>query len=205
MVEQSQTVFIVDDDDDVRDALKEVVESVGLNAQLFSSAQSFLEAYEPGRSGCLVLDIRMPGMSGLELQTELNKRGSTLPIIYVTGHADVPIAVKALKNGAVDFLQKPFHDQQLLDHINAALRRDADVREQLEKRSCIEQRMAMLTAREREVLDLVVAGNPNKKIAEELGISNRTVEIHRSNAMAKMEVSSLPQLIQTLLQAETRP
>lgn len=204
MLGRSQTVFIVDDDEDVRDALKEVVESVGLKTRLFPSAQSFLDAYQADNSGCLVLDIRMPGMSGLELQSELNKRESILPIIYVTGHADVPVAVEAIKSGAVDFLEKPFHDQQLLDHVNAALRRDAEAREQQEKKRFIEQRMAMLTNREREVLDLVLAGKPNKRIAEELGISDRTVELHRSHAMRKMQVSSLPQLIKTMLQAEVR-
>lgn len=204
MLGQAQTVFIVDDDEDVRDALKETVESVGLMAELYTSAQNFLDAYQAERAGCLVLDIRMPGMSGLQLQNELNKRGSILPIIYVTGHADVSIAVKALKSGAVDFLEKPFQDQQLLDHINAALRRDAIARERLEKKRHIERRMAILTTREREVLNLVVEGKPNKKIAEELGISDRTVEIHRSNVMAKMQVSSLPQLVQALLEAQIR-
>ncbi len=190
-----QTVFIVDDDEAVRDSLEILCRSVGLKAETFASATAYLEAHDPDRAGCLVLDIRMPGMSGLQLQKRLEELGSPPPIIFITGHGDVPMAVGAIQRGAVDFIQKPFRDQDLLDRIQQALELDVERRRELHKRRELERRLERLTAREREVLDLVVAGNPNKVVAGELGLSQRTVEIHRSHVMEKMEVESLAELV----------
>jgi FixJ family two-component response regulator len=193
------TVFIVDDDDAIRDSLRMLAESMGFEPATFATAQAFLEAYDPGRSGCLVLDIRMPGMSGLELQERLVQSGIELPIIFMTGHADVPMAVRAMQAGAVDFLEKPFRDQDLLDKIQRAIEFDAKNRKHLADRDAIRRRSERLTPREREVLELVVDGQPNKAIAAELGLSERTIEIHRSRVMRKMEADSLPQLVQMVL------
>jgi len=190
-----QTVFIVDDDEAVRDSLEILCRSVGLKAKTYASASTYLEAHDPDRAGCLVLDIRMPGMSGLQLQKRLEELGSPPPIIFITGHGDVPMAVGAIQKGAVDFIQKPFRDQDLLDRIQQALELDVERRRELHKRRELERRLERLTAREREVLDLVVAGNPNKVVAGELGLSQRTVEIHRSHVMEKMEVESLAELV----------
>ena len=190
-----QTVCIVDDDEAVRDSLEILFRSVGLTAQTYASAAAYLEAYDPGRAGCLVLDVRMPGMSGLELQKRLEELGSSPPIIFITGHGDVPMAVGAIQRGAVDFIQKPFRDQDLLDRVQQALELDVERRRALHERRELEGRLERLTAREREVLDLVVAGNPNKVVAGELGLSQRTVEIHRSHVMEKMEVESLAELV----------
>jgi RNA polymerase sigma factor (sigma-70 family) len=190
-----QTVCIVDDDEAVRDSLEILCRSVGLEAKTYASATAYLEAHDPDRAGCLVLDIRLPGMSGLQLQKRLEELGSSPPIIFITGHGDVPMAVGAIQRGAVDFLQKPFRDQDLLDRIQQALELDAKRRRELHKRRELERRLEQLTAREREVLDLVVAGNPNKVVAGELGLSQRTVEIHRSHVMEKMQVDSLAELV----------
>ncbi len=190
-----QTVWIVDDDEAVRDSLEILCRSVGLKAETFASATAYLEAHDPDRAGCLVLDIRMPGMSGLQLQKRLEELGSPPPIIFITGHGDVPMAVGAIQRGAIDFIQKPFRDQDLLDRIQQALELDVKRRRELHKRRELERRLERLTAREREVLDLVVAGNPNKVVAGELGLSQRTVEIHRSHVMEKMEADSLAELV----------
>jgi RNA polymerase sigma factor (sigma-70 family) len=199
-MEPSQpTVFIVDDDAAVRDSLKFLLRSVGLGAETFASADDFLRSYDPQRAGCLVLDVRMPGMSGLELQQRLWDLGSSLPIVFLTAHADVPMAVEAVKAGALDFLQKPFRDQDLLDRIQEALQRNADVREQLEARKDVEARIASLTPRERQVMDRVVDGKANKVIARELGVSQRTVEIHRARVMKKMRARSLSRLVQMVV------
>lgn len=195
------TVFIVDDDASVRDALEYLLRSVGLGAKKFASATEFLQAYDPGSPGCLVLDVRMPGMSGLELQEELEERGSTLPIIFVTAHGDVPMAVHAVKAGAVDFLIKPFRDQELLDRVQQAIQDDAKVRDQLENRAAIVDCIGSLTPREREVMDMVVDGKANKVIAIDLGISQRTVEIHRARVMEKMQVASVAQLVQKVIRS----
>lgn len=193
------TVFIVDDDEPVRDSLKMLMRSVGLNAETFSGAAEFLEAYDPDRPGCLVLDIRMPGMSGMELQEKLNEIHAILPIIFITGHGDVPMAVKAIQYGAADFIQKPFRDQDLLDRINKAIEQDASNRAQLLETRDIEERLSNLTPREKEVLELIVDGRPNKVIAADLEVSQRTVEIHRARVMDKMRASSLAHLVRMVM------
>jgi two-component system response regulator FixJ len=194
------TIFVVDDDTAVRDALKLLLRSVGQAVETFGSAQEFLDAYGEDRPGCLVLDIRMPGMSGLELQQKLNEKHSILPIIFITGHGDVPMAVEAMQAGAVDFIQKPFRDQDLIDRINQALEKDTSNRAALGERNDIRRRLETLTPREREVLDLVVHGKANKVIAGDLKLSQRTVEIHRARVMEKMQASSLAHLVRMVLE-----
>lgn len=196
---QEQLVYIVDDDDALRDSLIWLLESTGLKAQAFASAEEFLEAWSPSMSGCLVLDVRMPGMSGLELHERLLARRSTLPVIFITGHGDVPMAVAALKRGAVDFVEKPFNDQEMVALIRRALseerrRHDARLHE-----ADAQRRIEQLTPREREVLDLIVAGRLNKQIADDLGISIKTVEVHRARVMEKMAVHSLAELVQHVM------
>ena len=193
--EQTPTVFIVDDDAAIRFAMQALMDSVNLNHEIFASADEFLEKITDQRPGCLVLDIRMPGLGGLELQEELIKRGNTVPIIFITGHGDVPMAVEAMQKGAVDFIQKPFRDQDLLDRIREALETDKERRSERELRASVATRLEKLTNREREVMDLVVTGKPNKVIAYELGVSQRTVEIHRARVMEKMEARSLADLV----------
>lgn len=192
-------VFIVDDDEAVRNSLRLLVKSVGLPASTAKSAQEFLEIYDPGHAGCLVLDVRMPGMSGIELQEQLNLRGAVIPVIFITGHGDIPMAVEAMQQGAFDFLQKPFRDQDLVDRIQRALEKDRVSRDELTQRSRIRERLVSLTPREREVLDLIVSGKPNKIMAADLGLSQRTVEIHRARVMEKMGASSLAQLVRMTL------
>jgi two-component system response regulator FixJ len=194
------TVFVVDDDSAVRDALRFLMRSVGLTVETFSSAAEFLDAYRDDRAGCLVLDIRMPGMTGLELQDKLIERRSILPIIFITGHGDVPMAVEAMQAGAMDFIQKPFRDQDLLDRIHQAIDKDAKTRQSLGELAAIRTRLASLTPREREVMDLVVHGKANKVIAGDLDLSQRTVEIHRARVMEKMEASSLAHLVRMVLE-----
>jgi two-component system, LuxR family, response regulator FixJ len=193
--EQAPTVFIVDDDPAIRFAMQALMDSVHIPHEIFGSGDEFLENVAEGRAGCLVLDIRMPGLGGLELQEELLKRGSTLPIIFITGHGDVPMAVEAMQKGAVDFIQKPFRDQELLDRIRQALRTDQERRHEQQQHAAVADRLARLTNREREVFDLVVTGKPNKVIAYELGVSQRTVEIHRARVMEKMQARSLADLV----------
>jgi two-component system, LuxR family, response regulator FixJ len=193
------TVFVVDDDAPVRDALKLLLRSVGHRVEAFPSAQDFLDAYHDDRPGCLVLDVRMPGMSGLELQERLNERGAILPIIFITGHGDVPMAVEALQAGALDFLQKPFRDQELLDRIARALDKDAQNRRELLELRTLAQRFEELTARERDVMELVTQGKANKAIAMDLNISQRTVEIHRARVMEKTQAASLAHLVRMVL------
>lgn len=195
-------VFIVDDDPGVRDSIRFLLRSVDLPSRSFESATEFLEVYEEGLAGCLVLDVRMPGMSGLELQAHLLEVGSTLPIIFVTAHGDVPMAVDAVKAGAVDFVEKPFRDQELLDKIQEALLADSEKRGNRSELAEIRDRLGSLTPREREVMDLVVAGKPNKNIARALGISQRTVEIHRARVMEKMGVRSVSLLVQAVMRVE---
>ena len=192
-------VFIVDDDEAVRNSLRLLVKSVGLPASTAKSAQEFLASYDPAHPGCLVLDVRMPGMSGIELQQQLNLRGAVIPVIFITGHGDVPMAVDAMQHGAFDFLQKPFRDQDLVDRIQRALEKDRLSRDELTLRSRIRSHQETLTPREREVLDLVTSGKPNKIMAADLGLSQRTVEIHRARVMEKMGASSLAQLVRMTL------
>jgi RNA polymerase sigma factor (sigma-70 family) len=193
---------VVDDDDALRDSLRWLLESAGYKVSSHATAERFLLSYRPGMAGCLVLDVRMPGASGLELQQELMRRGATLPIIFVTGHGDVPMAVEAVKSGAFHFLEKPFKDEQLLRLIDEASRQSMPVTEHAQ-RLCAAARLATLTQREREVMDLVVQGRKNKQIADHLGISIKTVEAHRARAMEKMDVSSVAELVRATLSAKT--
>lgn len=195
MDKESAVVFVVDDDEAVRDSLKMLLESVDLPCQTFASASEFLDNHDPDQHSCLVADIRMPGMSGLDLQEELNRRSSTIPILFITGHGDVPMAVDAMKSGALDFIQKPFRDQDLLDRIHQALEKDEESREDNRELSETRNRIARLTARETEVMHRVVQGQANKVIALDLGVSQRTVEIHRARVMQKMGARSLAELV----------
>ena len=188
-------VLIVDDDPLIRDSLQQLVRSVGLAAETFSSAREFLQNGPPDRPGCLVLDIRMPGLSGLDLQDELAKRGIVIPIIFITGHGTVPLSVRAMKAGAVDFLQKPFEDQQLLDAIHHAIEQNRQIRQELSEISEIERRIESLTVREKQILDRIVAGRLNKQIASDLQLSENTVKTHRARIMRKMAVESLAELV----------
>jgi two-component system, LuxR family, response regulator FixJ len=197
--QQPPRVFIVDDDEAVRNSLRLLVKSVGLSAVIADSAQEFLATYAPADPGCLILDVRMPGMSGIELQQQLNLRGAVIPVIFITGHGDIPMAVEAMQQGAFDFLQKPFRDQDLIDRVQRALEKDHANRAELLERSRIRERRDSLTPREREVLELVASGKPNKVMAADLGLSQRTVEIHRARVMEKMGASSLAQLVRMVL------
>jgi len=201
MKEKPATVFVVDDDEAVRTSLRLLLKSVGLPVETFASAQEFLDQFDPDRAGCLVLDIRMPGMSGLELQQQLNERHSIMPVVFITGHGDVPMAVEAMQAGAVDFIQKPFRDQDLIDRINRALDKDREMRSELRERDEIRRRMSQLTPREREVLELVTQGKANKVIAGDLTVSQRTVEIHRARVMEKMGANSLAHLVRMVIEA----
>jgi len=180
MSSDGPTVFIVDDDDAVRDSLRMLMKSVGLDAECHASAQEFLDAYDPDRAGCLVLDVRMPGMSGIDLQERLTAMHSILPIIFITAHGDVPMAVQAMHAGAVDFMQKPFSDQALLDRVQQVIERDLKNRSLLHGRKEIRERIESLTPREKEVMEMVAEGKANKVIAIDLGVSERTVEISPS-------------------------
>ena len=201
MGKSNQSVFIVDDDDAVRDSLLELLGSVGIEAEGFPSAQAFLQHYKPSMQGCLVLDIRMPGMSGMELQQQLVNLQSILSIVFITGHGDIPMAVEAMKKGAAEFIQKPFRDQELLDCIHSALKSSHDVHKRQNKKQKIFKRLATLTNREKEILEWIVNGYANKVIAIELGISQRTVENHRANILQKMRVRSTTDLIKAALLA----
>jgi two-component system, LuxR family, response regulator FixJ len=192
-------VFVVDDDEAVRSSTKLLLKSVGLPAVTYSSAQEFLDHYDPLQPGCVVLDVRMPLMSGLELQQLLNIRGAIIPVIFITGHGDIPMAVEAMQHGAFDFLQKPFRDQDLLDRVQKALEKDRINRVQLREKNRIQERRESLTPREREILELMTRGKPNKVMAADLGVSQRTVEIHRARVMEKMGASSLAQLVRMVM------
>jgi two-component system, LuxR family, response regulator FixJ len=189
------TVFIVDDDQDMLDAMTVMAETIGLKAETFSSAQDFLNRYHPGRPGCLVLDIRMPGMNGLTLQRTLQERDIELPIIVMSGHADIPLVVHAMKAGAVDFFEKPFLEQELLDRIQQAFELDARMRERKLKRRDSAERLATLTPREREVLTRLIDGKAGKQIAAEMGISYKTMEKFRYRVMHKMKADSIAELV----------
>jgi two-component system response regulator FixJ len=199
MKTRGATVMVVDDDAGVRNAMRLLLKSVGLESALYASAQEFLAAYQPSQPGCLVLDIRMPGMSGLELQQQLNLRGAVIPVIFMTGHGDIPMAVEAMQHGAFDFLQKPFRDQDLLDRIQRAIVKDGELRQSLGETERIRTHLESLTPREREVLDLMTKGKQNKSIAQDLGVSPRTVEIHRARVMEKMGAQSVAELVHMML------
>jgi FixJ family two-component response regulator len=189
------TVYVVDDDDGMRRALSLLLNTVGYKTAAFASPKEFLDTFRPDAAGCLVLDIRMPGMSGLELQQHLNRMGCMLPVIFITGHGDVPMAVQAMKEGAFEFVQKPFRDQDLLDRINHALEQDKESRSSLARRADVQHRIESLTPREKQVMALVVDGAANKVIAIDLGLSERTVEIHRAKVMEKMGARSVAHLV----------
>ncbi len=195
-------VFVVDDDAGVRKSLRWLVESVGLSVETYASAREFLDTFDPDRPGCLVVDVRMPGMSGPDLQEALLSRGATLPIIFITGYGDVPTAVRSLKNGAADFIEKPFSNQLLLDRIQQAIETDLRERQELAASADVAARAARLTQREREVMNLVAAGKPSKVIAIELGVSEKTVEFHRSNIMNKLGVRSMANLLRLVLRMQ---
>ena len=198
-MQSEPTVFVVDDDEAVRQSLQLLAESVGYPVRAFGSAAEFLESYRPDQPGCLVLDIRMRGMSGLELQDWLAAQGLSLPIIFVTGHGDIPMAVQAMRAGAVDFIEKPYRDQELLDRIQQAIELDEQRRQQDHRRQQVSDRLDLLTPREREVMEHVVAGETNKQIAGALGISLRAVEAHRARVMERMAASSVAQLVQMVM------
>jgi FixJ family two-component response regulator len=195
-------VFVVDDDDAVRRFLTGLIESIDLQVTACCSAQEFLDVYEPGRPGCLLLDVRMPGMSGLELQRELAERSIDLPVIILTGHGNVPVAVHAMKAGALDFVEKPFNNELLLDRIQKAVAQSVRADTGRVERNEILTRLESLTPRERQVFDLVVAGGVNKAIAHELAISEKTVEIHRASLMRKMRAASLASLVLMSVRAQ---
>ncbi len=202
MTPPDTVVFVVDDDTLVRGALEQLVKSVGLEAATFASAQEFLDAELPDIPSCLISDIRMPGLSGHDLQDELKQRGNSVPIIFITGHGTVPMSVRAMKSGAVDFLEKPFEDQELLDAIQHAIERnrsDRNIRVEIEG---INKRIGSLTSREKEILVLVISGKLNKEIAFELGMSENTVKSHRARIMRKMTVGSIAELVRATEKAE---
>ena len=198
-------VYLVDDDDAVRDSLGLLLRSIDLDCELYASALDFLEHYDSKRQSCLVADIRMPGLSGLELQQRLNEQRAEVPIIFITGHGDVPMAGNAMKAGAADFLQKPFRDQELIDRIHKALDRDKERRLARAEEDVIRARLALLTPRETEVMQRVVKGQANKVIAMDLGVSQRTVELHRARVMRKLKMRSLAELVHAVDKVSAAP
>ena len=197
-----QIIYLVDDDEALRDSLAWLLESQGFKVAAFASAEDFLKAWRPEFNGCLLLDVRMPGMSGLELHERLRAQYSTLPIIFITGHGDVPMAVAALKKGAVDFIEKPFNDTELLRLVSQCLVTEQEHRARRRQDAEVSRRLDQLTQREREVLDLIIAGKLNKQIADVLGISIKTVEVHRARVMEKMAAQSLAELVQNVMAIE---
>jgi FixJ family two-component response regulator len=200
MTDLELTVFVVDDDQAVRDSLADLMDSVGLKVQTYATAMDFLADYSAERLGCLVLDIRMPGMSGLELQKELNRRESMLPLILITGHGDVPMAVQAIREGALDFIQKPFRDQELLDRVNQALNSCNKQQDSQQQTQSVKKHIHDLTPREHQVMQMIVEGKANKVIAIDLQLSQRTIEVHRKNVMQKLEAHSLAELVRIVTQ-----
>ncbi len=196
------TVFIVDDDDAVRGSLRLLLKASGLPAVALASAHEFLDTRHPEQPGCQILDVRMPGKSGIELQSELNRRGAIIPVIFISGHGDIPMAVEAIQHGAFDFLSKPFRDQDLIDRVQRALAVDAENRKALDEKETLRSRYDSLTPREQEVLLLVTQGKANKVMAGDLGVSQRKVEIHRARVMEKMGASSLAQLVRMTIDLE---
>lgn len=202
MAELDSIVFVVDDDASVREALKSLIRSVGLHVELFRSAQEFLQWQQPDVTSCLVLDVRLPGISGLDLQRQLADAKIHIPVIIITGHGDIPMSVRAMKAGAVEFLTKPFRDQDLLDAIQLALERNRARRQREAEIAALRERFESLTPRERDVVTRVVSGMLNKQIADEIGIAENTVKVHRSRAMEKMQAQSLADLVKMLEKLE---
>jgi two-component system response regulator FixJ len=202
MAANRQTVFIVDDDEAVRDSLRFLLKSVGLASACYTSGDQFLAEWNSGQEGCILLDIRMPGSSGMEVQRKLREQGCELPIIFITGHGDIEMAVQAMHHGAFDFVQKPFRDQELLERINQALAVQRERRDEQHQREQIRKRYESLTPREKEVMKSVVLGHANKVIAFDLDLSQRTVEIHRARVMEKMEARSLADLVRMAILLE---
>ena len=197
-----QIIYLVDDDEALRDSLVWLLESQGFKVEAFASAEAFLRAWRPEFNGCLLLDVRMPGMSGLELHERLRAHYCTLPVIFITGHGDVPMAVAALKKGAVDFFEKPFNDAELLRLVSQCLVSERESRARRRQDAEVSRRLDQLTQREREVLDLIIVGKLNKQIADVLGISIKTVEVHRARVMEKMAAQSLAELVQNVMAIE---
>ena len=195
-------VYVVDDDPDMRDSLHWLMKTVGLNVEVFPTAASFLEAYSPKGPGCLVFDVRMPGTSGLDLYEQLVARGDAIPVIFITAYADVPMAIRALKSGAVEFVEKPFNRQVLLDRVQRAIKDDTERRRQLADRAALQRRFACLTDKERAVLELVKDGQPNKAISAALGITARAVEMRRASVMNKLGVHSLAELLRMTIELD---
>jgi len=205
MSEPKSIVFVVDDDPSVRSAINRLIGSMGLHVQLFESAQGFLESKLPNVPSCLILDIRLPGISGLNLQRRLAKADIQIPIIFITAHGDIPMTVRAMKAGAVEFLTKPFRDQDLLDAIDLALERDRTRRQQEAGLAVLRERFESLSPREREVIEMVVSGRLNKQIAAQLGTAENTVKVHRSRAMEKMQANSLADLVKMIQRLQVFP
>ena len=202
MQNMEPVVFVVDDDNAICQSLRLLIEDIGLVVRTCNSAQQFLSEYDPDQAGCLVLDVRMAGMSGLELQSRLRELGMTIPTIIITGHGDVPMAVEAMKAGALDFIEKPFRDQVLLDSIQRAIESDRRTREARKQSAEFESRVGCLTERERQIMDLLMLGKANKVIAYELGISQKTVDFHRSNVLTKLGVGSVVDLVRVAHRAQ---
>ena len=200
--EDKAIVFIVDDDASVRDSLRWLIESVQLQVQCFATAQEFLQGYQNQQTGCVVLDVRMPGLSGLDLQEELRQQGFVLPVIIITGHADVPMAVRAFKSGVFDFIEKPFNDQHLIDRIHQAIDKSRSQKVNIQRWQDARDRLQKLSSRELQVLDCIVSGSSNKTMARELDISVKTIETHRANLMSKMQAGSVSELVRVALLAE---
>ena len=201
MTQSEPTVFIVDDDPSVLKGLSRLMKSVKLNVETYSSAQEFLDSYNPVQPGCLLIDMRMPGISGLELQEILQSRNILIPTIIITGYGEVTDAVQAMKKGAIDFIEKPFNGQYLLDQVHKAIAEDAQIRKKQAQQQVVSASLALLTPREREVMDLVITGKANKVIALELGLSMKTVEFHRAHMMKKMKVDSVAELVDLFISA----
>jgi len=198
-------VYVVDDEEAVGDSIAMLLRTVGVSARVYRDPRRFLEEYRPEQPGCLLLDVRMPQMGGLEMQQELIRRNATLPVIFITGHGDVPMAVEAMRAGAVDFLQKPFNDDELIRRVQKALEQDARDRELLQRREELERRWKDLTPREREIAGRIAHGLANKKVAAELGISVRTAELHRARILQKMGVRSVAQLVRMVVALKESP
>lgn len=194
-----KTVFVVDDDKAARDSLRWLISSVGLHVETFDTAQAFLDAYDPAYSGCLVVDVRMPGMSGLDLQKRMEARPHCLPVIVVTGHGDVQMAVRAMKDGAFDFIEKPYNDQVMIDLVQNAVQECERRRDGVAERIDVQSLINLLTPREQQVMDMIVAGQTNKRIAHDLDISDKTVEAHRAKVMEKLQAASFAELIRKVM------